>query len=95
VRDVLSVVERVTGRTIARRSAPRRAGDPAILFASAERIRSELGWRASRPELETIVRDAWRWHSTHPQGFRSALANAPNDERPERPERSAAKGERS
>jgi len=69
VRDVLASVERVTGRPVARRSAPRRPGDPAVLFASAERIRTALGWRARRPDLDTIVGDAWRWHSAHPQGF--------------------------
>jgi UDP-arabinose 4-epimerase len=63
VRDVIASVERVTGRTVAQRSAPRRPGDPAVLFASAERIRTDLGWTARRPELDTIVRDAWRWHS--------------------------------
>ena len=72
VRDVLSAVERVTGQAVVRRSAARRPGDPAVLFASAERIRTELGWQARRPALDTIVRDAWRWHSTHRQGFRSA-----------------------
>jgi UDP-glucose-4-epimerase GalE len=71
VRDVLSAVERITGRVVVHRSAARRPGDPAVLFASAERIRTELGWRARRPELDTIVRDAWQWHSAHRQGFRS------------------------
>jgi UDP-glucose 4-epimerase len=42
-----------------------------VLFASAERIRTELGWRAQRPALDTIVGDAWRWHLARPQGFRS------------------------
>ena len=69
VRDVIASVERVTGRTVAHRSAPRRAGDPGVLFASAQRIRDELGWVPQRPELDTIVADAWRWHSTHPHGF--------------------------
>ena len=72
VREVLAAVERVTGRAVVRRSAARRAGDPAVLFAWAERIRTDLGWRAQRPDLDTIVADAWRWHSTRPQGFRSA-----------------------
>jgi UDP-glucose-4-epimerase GalE len=70
VREVIDVVERVTGRKVERRSAPRRAGDPAVLYASAEKIRTELGWTAKRPELATIVADAWRWHSTHPHGYR-------------------------
>jgi UDP-glucose-4-epimerase GalE len=69
VRDVIAAVEQVTGRRVARRSAPRRPGDPAVLFAAAGRIREELGWRPARPELATIVGDAWRWHSSHPHGF--------------------------
>lgn len=68
VKDVIASVERVTGRRVARRSAPRRPGDPAVLYASASRIREELGWVAQRPDLDTIVADAWRWHSAHPHG---------------------------
>ncbi len=71
VRDVLTAVERITGRKVAHRSAPRRTGDPAVLYASAERIRTDLGWRPKRPDLDTIVADAWKWHSTHPRGFRT------------------------
>ena len=69
VREVIDVVERVTGKTINRVSAPRRPGDPAILYASAKRIREALGWVPQRAALETIVADAWRWHSSHPHGF--------------------------
>jgi UDP-glucose 4-epimerase len=69
VRQVIEAVERVTGRRVERRSAPRRSGDPAVLYASAGRIREDLGWVPRRPELEVIVADAWRWHSTHPHGY--------------------------
>ena len=69
VREVIAAVERVTGRTVNHRSAPRRPGDPVALYASAEKIRRELGWVPQRADLETIVRDAWSWHSRHPQGF--------------------------
>jgi UDP-glucose-4-epimerase GalE len=69
VRDVIAAVERVTGKTVERRHSPRRPGDPAVLYASAEKIRSELGWTPQRPELEVIIRDAWNWHSRHPAGF--------------------------
>jgi UDP-glucose-4-epimerase GalE len=78
VREVLAAVERVTGRSVPFTSAPRRPGDPAVLFASAERIQQELGWTARRPDLDTIVGDAWNWHASHPHGFGSAprpLAN--------------------
>jgi UDP-glucose-4-epimerase GalE len=69
VRQVIDAVERVTGRTVSRRSASRRPGDPAVLYASARRIREDLGWTPQRPELEVIVADAWRWHSSHPHGY--------------------------
>jgi UDP-glucose-4-epimerase GalE len=69
VRDVIAAVERATGLPVAWRSAPRRPGDPAILYASAERIRRDLGWIPQRPDLDTIVADAWRWHSRRPHGF--------------------------
>jgi UDP-glucose-4-epimerase GalE len=69
VKDVIASVERVTGRTVAWRPAPRRPGDPAVLFAAAGRIRSDFGWVPKRAELDVIVGDAWRWHSTHPNGF--------------------------
>ena len=72
VREVLSAVERLTGRKVPYRSAPRRPGDPAVLYASAARIREELQWAPRRAELETIIGDAWRWHSTHPEGFQVA-----------------------
>jgi UDP-glucose-4-epimerase GalE len=69
VRQVLDTVEKVTGLRVDRQIAPRREGDPAILYAEATRIRQDLGWVPKRADLETIVADAWRWHSTHPHGF--------------------------
>ncbi len=69
VRDVIAAVERVTGLPVLRQAAPRREGDPAVLYACAERIREDLGWRPQRADLETIVADAWRWHAAHPRGF--------------------------
>ncbi len=69
VKEVIASVDRATGRSVARRSAARRPGDPAILYASAARIRADLGWTPKRPDLDTIVADAWRWHSSHPRGF--------------------------
>jgi UDP-glucose 4-epimerase len=69
VREVIDTVEKVTGRVVTRVSAPRRPGDPAVLYASAARIRADLGWVPQRADLETIVGDAWRWHSSHPHGF--------------------------
>ena len=50
-----------TGHTVATSIAPRRPGDPAVLYASAQRAREELGWVPRRPEIDTIEADAWRW----------------------------------
>jgi UDP-glucose-4-epimerase GalE len=69
VREVVQAVERVSGLPVPTRPAPRRPGDPAVLFASADRIVSELGWRPQYISLDDIVETAWRWHQSHPQGF--------------------------
>ena len=71
VREVFAAVERVTGRKLAYTSSPRRPGDPAVLYASAERIRTDLGWVPQRVALDTIIGDAWRWHTAHPHGYAS------------------------
>ena len=70
VRDVLAAVERTSGKSVPHRVAPRRVGDPAVLYAVAARIRNELGWVPRCSTLDAIVADAWRWHSTHPFGYR-------------------------
>lgn len=69
VMEVIKMAEKVTGRAINAVSADRRAGDPAVLVASSEKISKELGWKPNYPDLETIVRSAWNWHSTHPNGY--------------------------
>ncbi len=70
VRAVIDTVSRVVGKPVAWTAAPRRPGDPAVLYASADRARNELGWRPTYADLEVIVRHAWQWHSTHPDGYR-------------------------
>ncbi|MGA5133445.1 UDP-glucose 4-epimerase GalE [Streptomyces olivoreticuli] len=61
VREVVAAVGRVAGRPVRVRAAPRRAGDPAVLVASNERIRRELGWKPGRGDLEEMIADAWRF----------------------------------
>ena len=69
VREVIDTVERVTGRTVPWTLAPRRAGDPAVLYAAPQKAQAELHWTPRYADLETIVRTAWDWHRTHPQGY--------------------------
>jgi UDP-glucose 4-epimerase len=69
VRDVLRAVERVGGREVPHRIAPRRAGDPAVLIASSARITRETGWTPRFAALDDIVATAWRWRLAHPHGY--------------------------
>lgn len=62
VREVIGKAEAVTGRNIPVKEAPRRAGDPAVLIASSDRIKKELGWRPVYDSLEAIIESAWNWH---------------------------------
>ena len=59
---MVETAERATGRRIARRAAPRRAGDPAELIANPGLARETLGWQTERSDLETVIADAWHWH---------------------------------
>ncbi|MCU6711815.1 UDP-glucose 4-epimerase GalE [Paenibacillus sp. J5C_2022] len=70
VKEVIDIARSVTGRDIPAVMEPRRAGDPAVLVASSERARKELGWNPSRNTLEQIIASAWQWHSAHPEGYR-------------------------
>lgn len=61
VLEVVRSAERVTGKKVPSVLGPRRAGDPAVLVASPERVQKELGWRPRHADLDTIVSSAWGW----------------------------------
>ncbi len=61
VRQVVEACRAVTGHPIPAIEAGRRAGDPAVLVASSDKIRRELGWVPEKPALEDMVGDAWSW----------------------------------
>ncbi len=69
VREVIETARRVTGHPIPAVDGPRRPGDPPELVAGSDKIRRELGWTPRFPDLHDIVRSAWDWHRTHPQGY--------------------------
>ena len=64
VKAVIEAAAAVVGREIPYEVAPRRTGDPAVLVASSERARRELGWKPMHPELAPIIESAWRWHQS-------------------------------
>ena len=69
VRQVVEAARRVTGHAIPADEAPRRAGDPAVLIASSDKIHRELGWKPEIPDLDAIIASAWRWRQRFPQGY--------------------------
>jgi UDP-glucose 4-epimerase len=69
VLEVIRSVERVAGRTVPWAPAPRRDGDPGVLFASSERIRRDLQWAPRFTSLDAIVETAFAWKAAHPLGY--------------------------
>ena len=69
VNEVIRTARDVTGRDVDCRMGPRRPGDPPSLVASSARIERDLGWKPQFANLADIVRTAWTWHRTHPDGF--------------------------
>lgn len=69
VRQVIETCRRITGCDIPAEDAPRRPGDPDRLVASSQHAAEELNWQPRRPDLATIVADAWAWHQGHPDGY--------------------------
>jgi UDP-glucose 4-epimerase len=67
--EVVRTCAEVSGREVEIAIGPRRAGDPAVLVASAEKAAAELGWVPERGNLGDIIGDAWRWHLEHPRGY--------------------------
>lgn len=69
VKQVIDIAREVTGREIPVAFEQRRPGDPAVLIASSQRARQELGWNPQRSNLKEIIASAWNWHSNHPNGY--------------------------
>ncbi|MBC8031519.1 MAG: UDP-glucose 4-epimerase GalE [Pyrinomonadaceae bacterium] len=69
VNQVLEMARTVTGKDIPARVGPRRAGDPAVLIASSDKIKRELGWKPEYQDLRVIIESAWRWMLAHPDGY--------------------------
>ncbi len=69
VRAVLESCRRVTGHAIPAIDGPRRAGDPAALYADPTAIMRDMHWRAQWTDLDRIVSSAWKWMRAHPRGY--------------------------
>jgi UDP-glucose 4-epimerase len=69
VKEMIEVARKVTGHPIPAVVQARRSGDPAVLIASSDKIKQQLGWKPSRDSLEAIIQTAWNWHQQHPEGY--------------------------
>ena len=69
VREVIAMARTVTGHPIPAVEAPSRAGDPAVLVASSEKIQRELQWKPQYQDIKKIIASAWEWQQSHPAGY--------------------------
>ncbi|MDO4920590.1 MAG: UDP-glucose 4-epimerase GalE [Phascolarctobacterium sp.] len=69
VRQMIDCAKKVTAVDFTVVEETRRAGDPAVLIASSEKIRSELGWVPQHSSVEEVIGTAWKWHKGHPHGY--------------------------
>ena len=69
VREVIEKAKEVTQKDIKVVEESRRSGDPAVLIASSDKAKTVLGWKPEYDDLGTIIKTAWKWHSTHPNGY--------------------------
>jgi len=69
VKEMLDAAREVTGKEIPAVVAPRRMGDPSSLVASADKAKEILGWSPKTTEIKEIIRTAWDWHVSHPNGY--------------------------
>ena len=74
VRQVIESARRLTQAEIPAVETARRPGDPAVLVASSEKIRRELGWTPQHSDLDSIITSAWQWMQHHPAGYPSEAA---------------------
>jgi UDP-glucose 4-epimerase len=71
VKEVIDACRKISGHAIPTEIGPRRAGDPPELIADSRLAQKTLGWRPQYAEIEPIVETAWRWHRSHPHGYRT------------------------
>lgn len=67
--EIVKAAREVTGKEIPAEIAARRGGDPDTLIAASEKARKVLGWKPEFDDINKIIETAWKWHTTHPQGY--------------------------
>lgn len=75
VEEMIEEARAVTGHAIPTIEQARRAGDPPRLIASSAKAKRILGWEPSRTDVKRIIQDAWDWHRTHPNGYKTEVTS--------------------
>jgi UDP-glucose 4-epimerase len=68
--EVISALEKASKNKVQYKVVDRRSGDPAISYADPSKAEKLLGWKAQF-NLSDMAKTAWKWHSTHPNGYES------------------------
>jgi UDP-glucose 4-epimerase len=69
VKEIVETAKAVSGIEIPVKIGERRAGDPSTLIASSEKAKQVLRWTPAKTSIEQIIKDAWKWHVNHPNGY--------------------------
>lgn len=70
VQEIVDAAKEVTGVDFKVVYGQRRTGDPSTLIASSQKIKNMLGWNPVHSEVKQVIRDAWKWHQSHPEGYK-------------------------
>ena len=71
VKEMVEAARKVTGKDIPASMEARRAGDPSTLIASSDKAKEILGWDPQYTDIKDIIDSAWKWHQTHPNGYKN------------------------
>jgi len=77
VLEVLQSCREVVGQPIPREITARRPGDAPALVADPSKLKSQLGWQPKYTNIRETVATAWRWHQSHPSGYRPSRQPVP------------------
>lgn len=69
VKEIVDTSREITNFNIKAAISPRRLGDPPTLIASSEKAKKVLGWSPKKTSINEIIKDAWKWHKSHPNGY--------------------------
>lgn len=69
VKEIIDTAKKITAVDFPVLEAGRRSGDPAVLVASSQKIREELGWQPEQSTVEEVISSAWQWHQKNPKGY--------------------------